>query len=256
MELGNYKEIAILILLLVAAVCVFKIVIRILSSIRRIDIDSLSINEKWVDDVFYDYAFELTRRAYSENGKPVRTKAGDYRANFLNDVDKNLVKVKHDCLDGDLMCDGLCRYAGDMYERVRVKDLYGLIEGYTEYRKEKIREDRQSFLSDCEELTPEEFFEIKPGIKGDIVGCYIIHNESRDMYYVGQAKRLFFRINQHFTGHGNGDVYADYKYGDDFSIRIVPLSDSGYSDIDLLEKDLIDEYDALNSGYNRTSGNG
>ena len=90
---------------------------------------------------------------------------------------------------------------------------------------------------------------------GDMVGVYIIHNESKDMYYIGQAKRLFFRINQHFTGHGNGDVYADYKYGDDFSIKIIPLADSGYQDIDLLEKDMIQKYDAYHKGYNRTKGN-
>ena len=88
-----------------------------------------------------------------------------------------------------------------------------------------------------------------------MVGVYIFHNESKDLYYVGQAKRLFFRINQHFTGHGNGDVYADYKYGDDFAIKIIPLADSGYQDIDLLEKDVIQKYDAYHRGYNRTRGN-
>ena len=92
-------------------------------------------------------------------------------------------------------------------------------------------------------------------MKGDIVGVYIIHNQTKGMYYVGQAKRVFFRVNQHFTGHGNGDVYADYKYGDDFAIKIVKLSNSGYADLDRLEKDLIDRYDAFNSGYNKTSGN-
>ena len=62
-------------------------------------------------------------------------------------------------------------------------------------------------------------------------------------------------MNQHFTGHGNGDVYADYKYGDSFLIKIVKLSSSGYSDLDALERDLIKKYNAYSAGYNKTSGN-
>lgn len=66
---------------------------------------------------------------------------------------------------------------------------------------------------------------------------------------------MIFRINQHFTGHGNGDVYADYKYGDQFKIRAIRLVDSGYSDLDKLERDLIEKYEAYQLGYNKTKGN-
>lgn len=38
-------------------------------------------------------------------------------------------------------------------------------------------------------------------------------------------------------------------------IRIIKLSDSGYSDIDKLERDLIEKYDSYKSGYNKTGGN-
>lgn len=91
--------------------------------------------------------------------------------------------------------------------------------------------------------------------KGDAVGVYILFNRNKDMYYVGQSKRIYFRVNQHFTGHGNGDVYADYKYGDEFTIKLLPLVDSGYSDIDALERDKIAEFSANDTGYNRTRGN-
>ena len=111
------------------------------------------------------------------------------------------------------------------------------------------------FLNGVQDITPEEFFEIKKHQNGDVVGVYIIHNETNGRYYVGQAKKLFFRINQHFTGHGNGDVYADYKYGDDFAIKIIRLSESGYDDLDHLEKDMIKKYHAYSIGYNKTSGN-
>lgn len=106
-------------------------------------------------------------------------------------------------------------------------------------------------------MTPEHFFKLRKSIQGDMVGVYIIYNKNRKMYYVGQATRLFFRVNQHFTGHGNGDVYGDYKRGGDkFTIQLVPLVNSGYYDLDKLEKDLIAKYDSYNNGYNKTSGNG
>ena len=31
---------------------------------------------------------------------------------------------------------------------------------------------------------------------------------------MGQGKAVLDRVNHHFSGRGNGDVYADYKYGD------------------------------------------
>lgn len=106
-------------------------------------------------------------------------------------------------------------------------------------------------------LTPDRFFKLKKKINGDMVGVYIIYNVNKNKYYVGQATRLFFRVNQHFTGHGNGDVYGDFKRGKDkFIIKLVPLVNSGYYDLDLLEKDLIAKYKAYERGYNKTHGNG
>ena len=36
---------------------------------------------------------------------------------------------------------------------------------------------------------------------------------------MGQGKAVLDRVNHHFSGRGNGDVYADYKYGDFFTIN-------------------------------------
>lgn len=105
-------------------------------------------------------------------------------------------------------------------------------------------------------ITPEQFLDLKRTVEGDVVGVYVIYNIDRKMYYVGQAKRLYFRVWQHFTGHGNGDVYADYKYGNRFVIRFVSLNESGYNDLDLLERDMIQHYNAFTTGYNKTVGNG
>lgn len=116
------------------------------------------------------------------------------------------------------------------------------------------------------EMTPSEFFRMRNASLGgrgrkhissanDYVGVYILYNESKNMYYVGQAKKVLQRINAHLTGHGNGDVYADFKYGDSFKIRTIAFAGSGYTSIDQLEKDTIASYKAYSKGYNRTRGN-
>lgn len=128
-----------------------------------------------------------------------------------------------------------------------------------EYEKH-IKEEQefcQRLTSGDETITPEKFFDIKKFNKmNDFTGVYIIYNHDKKMFYVGQAVRILFRVNQHFTGHGNGDVYADYKYGDTFTIRLLPLSESGFNSLDEFEKDMIQKTNAYENGYNKTHGNG
>ncbi len=104
------------------------------------------------------------------------------------------------------------------------------------------------------ELTAEEFVSLSDA--PEFTGVYILHNETKGMYYVGQSVRVMQRVRQHLTGHGNGDVYADYKYGDHFTVRTISLASSGYLSIDDLERDMIEAYDAYERGYNRQRGNG
>ncbi len=116
------------------------------------------------------------------------------------------------------------------------------------------------------EITPEEFFKIRNSSNGgrgrkhisteyDFPGVYIIYNHTQNMYYVGQGKKVFQRVNNHFTGHGNGDVYADYKYGDDFTIKMIALEKSGFKTLNELERNTIMTYNAYSRGYNKTKGN-
>ena len=114
-------------------------------------------------------------------------------------------------------------------------------------KKKKLRA-----LADSQEpLTIQQFMNYKKN-DADFVGCYVIHNLTKNMYYVGQGKNVMQRARQHFTGHGNGDVYADYKYGDKFDIRLLKLAGEN---IDSMEKSLINTYDAYNHGYNKNRGN-
>lgn len=114
---------------------------------------------------------------------------------------------------------------------------------------------KASELMGPEWMNVDDFWISKIRIDGDIVGVYIIYNKTKNMYYVGQATRLFFRVNQHFTGKGNGDVYADYKYGDSFFIKLIKLTESGYDDLNKLERDMIVKYHSYEKGYNKTLGN-
>lgn len=123
-------------------------------------------------------------------------------------------------------------------------------------RKVKLR----NVVSGAKTLSLRQFFDLREQYRGrmkavDFVGVYIIYNQSKKMYYVGQSIHVLSRVNAHFTGKGNGDVYADYKYGDRFVIRLVKLRGSGYSRLDDLERELIEMYHCCEKGYNRKKGN-
>lgn len=243
------------ILIVAILVCVIKDIIKAIINNMQFEAGAISVRQEWVYKSFKEVAQDVVGRKYGMKGKNIYTKKGTYRANYMNDVSEVTAKILHECCEGERLSKDFCDFIANEYPRIKRKELRSAINDFRKYRYQQIQDNMDDFLNRAETITPEEFFEIKQRQKGDVVGVYIIHNEANDQYYVGQAKRLFYRINQHFTGHGNGDVYADYKYGDDFSIKIVKLSESGYDDIDQLEKDMIKKYHAYDSGYNRTSGN-
>lgn len=124
----------------------------------------------------------------------------------------------------------------------------------------------KDIIKTSKEIGIEEFLSLRNKKKGkgtkklasdtaDVSGVYIIHNRSQRKYYVGQAKHIVSRANSHFTGKGNGRVYADYVHGDRFFIRFVSLKGSGEKDLNSLERKYIKKYRARETGYNRTKGN-
>lgn len=125
-----------------------------------------------------------------------------------------------------------------------------------------IRKRIEALSSANGEVTAEEFLRTRGMMVGhrilsdeEFSGVYILINKTKNKSYVGQGKRVLDRINQHLTGSGNGDVYVDYRNGDQFSIQTIPLSGSGYKTLDALERDTIQSYNAYDSGYNKTRGN-
>jgi len=130
---------------------------------------------------------------------------------------------------------------------------------------QRLRRKVKALASDAAEITPEKFFKLRSMSAGksrkflsskyNFSGVYILFNKTKNMYYVGQGQNVFERVNRHFTGKGNGDVYADFKYGDKFTIRMIELKYSGFNDLNELERRTIEIYDAYSSGYNKTHGN-
>lgn len=91
-------------------------------------------------------------------------------------------------------------------------------------------------------------------------GCYVItiynrpvRNKRWDKYkniYIGQSVHIFQRVHNHFNGKGNGDIYADIKYGKYVYVRFVQCEKEEMND---LEKKLISTFNATSS-YNKTKG--
>lgn len=107
-------------------------------------------------------------------------------------------------------------------------------------QQEKLLGIRQSHLEDDPQFvaSAEEFIAQRKALtqQGEIADIFIVHNETKDLYYVGQSAKAIDRAAIQFLGRGNCDVYADYKYGDSFSVRIVPLSESGYESLNELKR--------------------
>jgi len=131
-----------------------------------------------------------------------------------------------------------------------------------EYQKEvQKRKERAIEVADgAGAMTPEEFFGLRKignRINDDLnfPGVYVLLNTTKNMYYIGQGTRVGDRVNSHFTGKGNGDVYADYKYDNEFVIKLIKFEGSGYTTLNELEKAMIIAYGANATGYNKTTGN-
>lgn len=209
---------------------------------------------RYTDDILFQATLYEVSRGLSYN--EIYTKKGTLRASIQKRVMKLMPSERSFLNKNQVAFMNRLKKQGFLTERNKIQkgDLKAIVKSYLAFKKSHYEQNIAAIKE--QGITPEDFFQVKKRIDGDTVGVYVIFNETKQMYYVGQAKRLFFRVNQHFTGHGNGDVYADYKLGDSFKIELVNLADSGYSDIDKLEKDLIRKYHAYTSGYNRTRGNG
>lgn len=110
-------------------------------------------------------------------------------------------------------------------------------------QQEKLLGIRQSLLENDPQIvaSAEEFMAQQKALtqQGEITGIFIVHNATKNLYYVGQSAKAIDRAAIQFLGRGTCDVYADYKYGDSFNVRIIPLSGSGYESLNELKRTAI-----------------
>ncbi|MBD5445731.1 MAG: GIY-YIG nuclease family protein [Mycoplasma sp.] len=126
-------------------------------------------------------------------------------------------------------------------------------------KKAQFNEELERVFNDSKTLTIQEFLELREKTirmggesEYDRSEVYVIFNKDSKMYYVGQSINLIKRVNNHFTGKGNGDVYADYKYGAEFEITLIPCHQN---DLNKVEKHYIEFFNAYGKGYNKNKGN-
>lgn len=133
-------------------------------------------------------------------------------------------------------------------------------------KKHRINNQMKGLANNSKEMTPQRFIRMRNksfGGQGNPLyaktltfsGVYILYNKTKRKYYVGQAKDIIDRVNSHFKGSGNGDVYADYKYGDKWTIKMIDIKETEYTSLNKLEKELISYYNSYKKGYNKNRGN-
>ena len=174
----------------------------------------------------------------------------DDKINFINNIKKEIEKYQNN-----------------------VNENYQLLELNSIEISKRMKEEKYSYMEKLKEITPlsttyipdNSFISLKKfmGLQYDkIIGCYVIHNkEQNQKYYVGQSKDIMKRINQHFKGLvPNNIIFAEDYYStatdvrdNMFELKIIPCETK--DELDKTEKELIEQYDAYNKGYNRTSGN-
>lgn len=120
-------------------------------------------------------------------------------------------------------------------------------------QREALLKLRQSLLEDDPQIvaSAEEFMAQRKALtqQGEITGIFIVHNATKDLYYVGQSEKAIDRAAIQFLGRGNCDVNADYKYGDSFNVRIFPLSGSGYENLNELKRAAIQALETADEGF-------
>lgn len=148
------------------------------------------------------------------------------------------------------------------YEKDRIKyirtDPYYLYNPKSD--EERLRKWLVGFSKDWYIVSTNYFFNVidskkKFHLDFDFTGVYLIHNLTLNKYYAGQSLHVLKRVNDHFNGKGNPDLFFDYRIGNVFSIETISLTESKYLSLNALERDVINKYGCFNHGYNKKLGN-
>lgn len=128
--------------------------------------------------------------------------------------------------------------------------------------KGDVRKELDNLRGRMLKVTPEELLELKDKNERErrgifnFCGIYIMQNNIKNIYYIGQAEKVFDRAYKHFVlNEGNPRVYKDYNLGDEFIVSLIPLENTSFLSLNELEDNAIRAYDSFQNGYNRMPGN-
>ena len=86
------------------------------------------------------------------------------------------------------------------------------------------------------------------------IGIYIIHNKTKDKWYIGQAKQLNKRVQDHFKADPIAIDYLSNK--NEFEIALIPATElNGNYTINAIEMSMIELIKKDHPIYNKTEGN-
>lgn len=86
----------------------------------------------------------------------------------------------------------------------------------------------------------------------DFSGVYVVHNTTRDMYFVGSGQTVINHAVQSFCRSNDTGLYHDYKNGDRFKVSMFAVDKSEYAGINAARQAVIKQYNAYPHGYNLT----
>lgn len=65
----------------------------------------------------------------------------------------------------------------------------------------------------------------------DFKGVYCIKNNSKQKYYIGMGDKVFRKVERHFKGYGNQDIFSGYNKKNQFSVMFFRFEGSGYDSL-------------------------
>ena len=69
----------------------------------------------------------------------------------------------------------------------------------------------------------------------DFAGVYILHNQTKNTFFIGKSTHVIKKVERQFRGFENKDIYNDFKNNNKYIIRFFRLVDSDFDSIDDFE---------------------
>lgn len=76
----------------------------------------------------------------------------------------------------------------------------------------------------------------------DFSGVYVLHNQTKNTFFIGKSTHVIKKVERQFRGFENKSIYDDFKNDNKFIIRLFRLIDSDFDSVDDLEKHIKNTY--------------